>query len=189
MMSVREVILGLLTLGPAYGHQLLFEIHTRLPHRSTVNPGQVYATLNRLVASDIIEGAGVSSDQLPLYRLSPGGKGHAESWLRADTDVDVSDWSEILDVVLLSLTLPEAPTQATCDGVRRQLESWLTVAPGNVRDDDTLRSLERDTKIRHARAVTEWLVEAINTAAESPDVSRGFTPDRPRRGRRPNLVE
>lgn len=189
MMSVREVILGLLTLGPAYGHQLLFEIHTRLPHRSTVNPGQVYATLNRLVASDTIEGAGVSSDQLPLYRLSPDGKRNAESWLRADTDVDVSDWSEILDVVLLSLTLPAAPTQATCDGVRRQLASWLSASSVNTRDNDALRLLERDTKMLHARAVTEWLGEVSNTLAKNPDVSRGFTPDRPRRGRRPNLVE
>ena len=188
-MSVRDVILGVLTLGPAYGHQILFEIHTRLPHRSTVNPGQVYATLNRLVASDLIESAGVSSDQLPLYQLSPGGKTTAESWLHADNDVDVSDWSEILDVVLLSLTLPAAQTQRTCDGIRRQLESWKSAPSGDGDDENALRSLEQESRIRHAGAVAGWLNDASRTSTQNAEVSRGFTPDRPRRGRRPNLVQ
>jgi len=188
-MSVRDVILGLLTLGPAYGHQLLFEIHTRLPHRATVNPGQVYATLTRLATSGLIEGAGVSTDQLPLYRLSHEGKTTAQAWLDAESNVDVSDWSEVLDVVLLSLTLPERRVQRTSDGVRRQLAEWTTSAAGNPDDDGPLRSLVHESRMGHAAAVTGWLEGVTNPSHQNSGVTRGFTPDRPRRGRRPNLVK
>jgi DNA-binding PadR family transcriptional regulator len=188
-MSVRDVILGLLTLGPAYGHQLLFEIHTRLPHRSTVNPGQVYATLTRLASSGLIEGAGVSVEQLPLYRLSAPGKAAAESWICAESDVDVSDWSEVLDVVLLSLTLPGTRTHETCDGIRSKLAIWSTPPAGSADDEGPLIGFVHESRHRHATAVTKWLEDVSKASAETPEVSRGFTPDRPRRGRRPNSVQ
>ena len=183
------MILGLLTLGPAYGHQLLFEIHTRLPHRATVNPGQVYATLTRLASSGLIEGAGVSSDQLPLYRLSAEGKAKAAAWLDAESDVDVSDWSEVLDVVLLSLTLPERQVQHTSDGVRRQLAEWMAPPAGSTDGGGTLRSLMWESRVTHSAAVIEWLDDVSNASTGALDLTRGFTSDRPRRGRRPNLVQ
>lgn len=188
-MSVRDVILGLLTLGPAYGHQLLFEIHTRLPHRATVNPGQVYATLTRLVSNGLIEGAGVSVEQLPLYRLSATGKVAADSWLCAESDVDVSDWSDVLDVVLLSLTLPDTRTHETCDGIRRKLGAWTTPTTGGAEDAGQLQSFVHESRYLHATAVTEWLDDVSNASNAKTNISRGFTPDRPRRGRRPNLVQ
>ena len=188
-MSVRDVILGLLTLGPAYGHQLLFEIHTRLPHRATVNPGQVYATLTRLASSELIEGAGVSVEHLPLYRLSGIGERTAQLWLRGESDLDVSDWSEVLDVVLLSLTLPEMRTDETCDGIRRKLAEWTSATPRVANGESPLDSLLHESRKRHATAVRQWLDDVSNASADTPDVSRGFTPNRPRRGRRPNLVK
>jgi len=188
-MSVRNVILGLLTLGPAYGHQLLFEIHGRLPHRATVNPGQVYATLTRLATSGLIEDAGISTDQLPLYRLSSEGKAKAAAWLDAESEVDVSDWSEVLDVVLLSLTLPGGRIEHTSDGVRRQLAEWAVTAPEHTIEVDALRYLVQEGRIAHSTAVRKWLEHVVSTSARNVDVTRGFTPNRPRRGRRPKLVK
>jgi CheY-like chemotaxis protein len=149
----------------------------------------VYATLTRLASSGLIEGAGVSVEQLPLYQLSSPGKAAAESWLCAESDVDVSDWSEVLDVVLLSLTLPEIDTQDTCDGIRQKLDKWAAPAAANAEVQGPLPSLVHESRNRHATAVTTWLDDVSNASAEAPDVSRGFTADRPRRGRRPNLVQ
>lgn len=47
-MSVRDGLLALLTLGPAYGLQLHAELLDRAAHRRRVNVGQIYSTLERL---------------------------------------------------------------------------------------------------------------------------------------------
>ncbi|MES2170284.1 MAG: PadR family transcriptional regulator, partial [Actinomycetota bacterium] len=65
-MSVRDGLLAILTLGPAYGLQLHSELTTRAPHRKPVNVGQIYGTLDRLVKQHLIEPAGFTEDALPL---------------------------------------------------------------------------------------------------------------------------
>jgi hypothetical protein len=41
-MSVRDGLLSVLTLGPAYGLQMHAELASRAPHRKPVNVGQIY---------------------------------------------------------------------------------------------------------------------------------------------------
>ena len=53
-MSVRDGLLAILSLGPAYGLQLHSELASRSPHRGPVNVGQIYATLDRLVARGLV---------------------------------------------------------------------------------------------------------------------------------------
>jgi DNA-binding PadR family transcriptional regulator len=185
-MSVRDAILGLLTLGPAYGHQLLFELQTRLPHRSTVNPGQVYATLTRLAASDLIQGAGATQANLPLYELTSDGKRVAEAWLRGEGSIDVSDWSEVLDVVLLASTLPDRDTAATCHAVGQQLEVWSAVQTASSDSRKSLKSLESSSRTHHASAVREWLKDVLASEGGPHPSAWGFNDERPGRGRRPN---
>lgn len=185
-MSVRDALMGLLTLGPAYGHQLLFELHTRLPHRETVNPGQVYATLNRLVAGGMILGAGATEANLPLYKLSSEGTKSSNAWLRGDTAIDVSDWSEVLDVVLLTFTLPQRSVHETCQSIMRQVEEWIAV---DTASSDSLRALVAVGRRQHAEALTLWLNEVTQHASSPMHVTWGFNDARPGRGRRPNLVK
>ncbi len=182
-MSVRDAILGILTLGPAYGHQLLFELQTRLPHRSTVNPGQVYATLNRLVASDLIRGAGATPTNLPLYELTSDGGRVADAWFRGDGSLDVSDWSEVLDVVLLASTLPHRDTKTTCDGVSRHIDVWSQHAPSS---SDARKTLVTSSRAHHSSAVRAWLGDVLAAEASKQASAWGFNDERPGRGRRPN---
>lgn len=59
-MSVRDALLGILTLGPAYGLQLHAELGARAPHRAKTNVGQVYGTLDRLVTAGLVVHEGLS---------------------------------------------------------------------------------------------------------------------------------
>ena len=184
-MSVREAILGILTMGPAYGHQLLFEIQSRLPHRSDVNPGQVYSTIGRLAKSKHIEAAGVTVDNLPTYRLTSLGHDEATMWLSGLSDLDTFDWDEVMDVVLLSCTLPSANFAILAARLR---QSGTTDERDPVADALPEATLVRHAGTIHHASIDHWLaaVEAHIAAGElSP---RGFTENRPGRGRRPSAA-
>ena len=56
-MSVRSSLLAILTMGPAYGFQLHGELAVRTAGRRSVNVGQIYATLERLVVQGAVESA------------------------------------------------------------------------------------------------------------------------------------
>ncbi|NBX24233.1 MAG: PadR family transcriptional regulator [Microbacteriaceae bacterium] len=185
-MSVRDALTGVLTLGPTYGHQLLFELHTRLPHRAVVNPGQVYATLNRVRASGGIIDGGVTETNLPLYKLTSDGQRDAHAWLRGETPIDVGDWTEVFDVVLLAFTLPHVSVGDTCYGLSEQLKTWCTVATSGDEDRHPLIATGR---ARHAAALQLWLDDVAHESAGPTRVTWGFNEQRPGRGRRPNLVK
>ena len=56
-MSVRDGLLAVLSLGEGYGLQLHSELAARAPHRSPVNVGQIYSTLERLARAGLVESA------------------------------------------------------------------------------------------------------------------------------------
>lgn len=179
-MSVRYGILGILTLGPAYGLQLHGEFLSRAAHRAALNVGQVYGTLDRLGVQQTIERAGSTDDGLPLYRLSAEGEAEALAWLRGSAPVE-PDWTEMLDRVLLACSLPTADAAAVVDA---HLEHWrgraaaARVAPGDA------AGLARAAEAELAEAAIRWLTGVL-PAARSGTLVRGLAEARPRRGRRP----
>ncbi|HEY8589302.1 MAG TPA: PadR family transcriptional regulator [Naasia sp.] len=181
-MSVRYGILAILTLGPAYGLQLHGEFLSRAAHRSAVNVGQVYGTLDRLGAQGTIERTGATDDGLPLYRLSPDGEAEAIAWLSGEAPVD-PDWTEMLDRVLLACSLPAADAEAV---VSAHLAHWRSraAAARAAADDGDASGLARAAEADLADAATRWLTGILPTAASGALV-RGLTEARPRRGRRP----
>lgn len=183
--SIREAILGLLTLGPTYGHQLLFEIQTRLPHRATVNPGQVYSTIARLVNSGHIAPAEVTAENLPTYKLTYLGQGTAEAWLRGDSTINRDEWGEVMDVVLLACSLPH--------GKREPLFTSLLAHPSvvnGVRDTSSgAQALMRDAQHKHRAALKDWLDEVDKSVRSGSFASTGFSNNRPGRGRRPSATD
>ena len=107
-MAVREALLGILTLGPAYGLQLHSELCERAPHRERTNVGQIYGTLDRLVVAGLVQRIGETADGLPLYALTPSGNQTAVDWLSGATLVSATDWSELLDRILISRSLDDS---------------------------------------------------------------------------------
>jgi len=102
-MTLRHSLLAVLTLGPAYGYQLHAEVVERTRRDAPLNVGQVYSTLDRLRRDSLIEDAGSTPDNLPLYQLTDNGTIEARMHL---TEPDLPDWHDMVERVLLALSLP-----------------------------------------------------------------------------------
>src|SRR5688572_28471139 len=96
-MAVRDALLTLLTIGPAYGFQLHGGLETRTGGRRRVNVGQPYATLGRLTKQRLIAPAGTTDDGLPLHALPPAGVAAADAWLGGADASGADAWDETVD--------------------------------------------------------------------------------------------
>ena len=119
-MSVRDGLLAVLSLGPAYGLQLHAEFTARAPHRAALNVGQVYSTLDRATQSGLVCSAGTTPDGLPLFRLTESGADRARQWMTLPSDGPAS-WTEMLDQVLVTATVDDPAKLAHAAEVIDQL--------------------------------------------------------------------
>lgn len=107
-MAVKESLMGILTLGPAYGLQLHSELCARAPHRARTNVGQIYATLERLITAGSAVRDGKTIDGYPLYALTKNGSVQANSWLTGETTTSFTDWTELLDHIMIARSLSDS---------------------------------------------------------------------------------
>jgi DNA-binding PadR family transcriptional regulator len=169
-MAVREALLGLLTIGPAYGLQLHYELGRRAPHRAKTNVGQIYATLERLHKAGLLAPAGANTEGLPLWKLTADGRDEALAWMSGANKTALPEWSDLLDAVLISRSV--SPELAT-----RLIENLLALIPSPSSSGNALA----DSANAHYReAVQAWLTEARNANGGE---SQGFELVRPKRGR------
>ncbi|GBD45398.1 hypothetical protein HRbin41_00199 [bacterium HR41] len=81
---MKYVLMSLLARRPAHGYELHQEVEERLHGlMSSVNPGQVYATLQRLERDGLIVGADVEQSERPnkrVYELTPSGEEELRTW-------------------------------------------------------------------------------------------------------------
>ena len=196
-MAVRDALLALLTMGPAYGFQLHGGIETRTGGRRSVNVGQTYATLDRLTKQRLIAPAGSTDDGLPLHALTPAGDAAAAAWLGGADASGADPWDETVDRVLIALSLQAVDARSIVDA---ELERWgirLAAAEGAADSADTqsnvadaqrapgaaLAAQAARAEAARARAALDWLggIDAGDTASFAPESTR------PRRGRRPTV--
>ncbi|MET4780076.1 PadR family transcriptional regulator [Glaciihabitans sp. UYNi722] len=185
-MSVRDGLLAILTLGPAYGLQLHSELASRAPHRKPVNVGQIYGTLERLAKQGLIEPAGLTDDALPLYRLTEAGKNEATGWMSEPVIDALPEWTEMLDQVLVASSIDPVSAKRVAQLFRRWWETDLEhtrrpVIEGSFPTDAHLALVAREAQ---AVAAIAWLGSAISALSENDSI-RGLSDVRPRRGRRP----
>lgn len=185
-MSVRDGLLTILTLGPAYGFQLHAELATRAPHRKAVNVGQIYGTLDRLAKQGLIELDGKTDDALPLYRLTPAGETAAAERMSSPAIDALPEWTEMLDQVLITSTVDPAAAKTMAERYRRWWEADLQrtrtpVIEGSFATEAHLALVAREAL---AIAAIAWLGSAIAALADY-DSFRPLSTVRPRRGRRP----
>ncbi len=188
-MSVRDGLLAILTLGPAYGLQLHSELASRAPHRKPVNVGQIYGTLDRLVAQALTEPAGVTDDGLPLYRLTAGGRSAAVQWMSTPDTGALPAWTEMLDQVLVTSTIDPAAAKHVAEDYRRWWEGDLATSRTPVIEGSFPTEAHLALVAREAQGVAAlaWLGAAI-AALSDYDSYRGLNETRPRRGRKPRTT-
>jgi DNA-binding PadR family transcriptional regulator len=184
--SVRDGVLAILTLGPAYGLQLHAELAARAPHRKPVNVGQIYGTLERLAKQDLVAAAGSTHDGLPLYALTPTGDDAARAWMRTPATDALPEWTEMLDQVLITSSLDAAAATAVARDFRRWWDgdlgaTRLSLRDGALRHDQRLALVAREAL---AVAALAW-IGAVTATLSDGDSPRGYAEVRPRRGRRP----
>lgn len=184
-MAVKDAILAILSLGSAYGLQLRDELIARAPHRTGVNVGQVYSTLDRLTTGGLIRSAGLTDDNLPLYALTPAGSDAVIRWLDSPSPPDVKNWPDMADQVLIASSIPGAAWRTV---ISRQVTSWTSRADAIARvvEDDTIQAELANSAERHiARAALDWLSTTEQRLTASGDPAMPLRRDRPARGRRP----
>ncbi|NQX14536.1 PadR family transcriptional regulator [Rathayibacter sp. VKM Ac-2857] len=180
-MSVRDGLLALLTLGPAYGLQLHAELLDRAAHRRRVNVGQIYSTLDRLRERGLVAAAGSTEDGLPLHALTDEGRAEALAWLSGDGASAEEDWDDVLDRILLASSLSDADLDAVLDAYRSTLPDEQEVLDDHPQRRLAARAvLVRDDALRR---LLEAAREELAGADEGGAV-RGYALERPRRGRK-----
>ncbi|MCU1514903.1 MAG: PadR family transcriptional regulator [Microbacteriaceae bacterium] len=185
-MSVRDGLLAILSLGPAYGLQLHAELASRAPHRKPVNAGQVYGTLERLTKQGFIEPAGQTDDALPLYNLTRQGFAEVAAWMSTPAIDALPEWTEMLDQVLIASSIDAVCAMDLAGQYRRWWENdlKLTRTPGLDGSFTTDAHLALVAREALGVAAIAWLGAAI-AALSDYDTQRGLSQVRPKRGRRP----
>lgn len=178
-MTVKHSLLAILTLGSAYGLQLRDELVKRAPHREGINVGQVYGTLERLRRTGLIVEAEMTDDNLQLYSLTASGREAVAEWMSRPTHVNLRDWTEMLDQLLVVSSIPGAPFEHLVSGYRASLS---LPRPGQQDPEGQRGALDSATRMLHD-AAARWLDE-VSSSPHLPSASYGLSQSRPRRGRR-----
>ncbi|MBM7472051.1 PadR family transcriptional regulator [Subtercola frigoramans] len=186
-MSVRQTILAVLTLGPAYGLQLHDEVELRTCREGTLNVGQVYSTLGRLKTAGLVACDTVTAGGLPLYELTPEGRQEAHSWLGTAQPVSGSAWGDMMDHVLLAVSLPG---QDPLPLIRAYEEAWRGIS-SQKRIQDVGSAAVPGRRLARAQAEAERLLAHSALAwleqirIDPSEFTIAMQSERPRRGRRP----
>lgn len=186
-MSVRDGVLAILTIGPAYGHQILAEFRSRAPHRGPINVGQIYATLERLAKQELVDSGGRTDDGLPLHALTAAGQDAARVWMTRPVSDPLPDWTELLDQLLITRSVDPARAGALAG---RYHELWTAEADEVELAAESMTATAHESaerlallaRLAHARSVAEWIAEVSRSLAD-PAGGRPLDPARPRRGR------
>ncbi|WP_223690472.1 PadR family transcriptional regulator [Leifsonia poae] len=183
-MSVQNGFLALLTLGPAYGSQLQSDFLARAAHRRSLNAGQVYSTLDRMVDQGLVESAGATEDGLPLYSLTSPGADRARAWLTRGPRDARPDWDELQDRVLIAASLPDTDVLAVLADYRASFTEAIRELSHDA-DSRAALAANRAAELG-ARAALEWIDEVTAALIAHPDaLLQHRLLERPRRGRRP----
>ncbi|UOE45005.1 PadR family transcriptional regulator [Agromyces larvae] len=192
---MRDAVLAILLLGPAYGFQVHGALAERTGGRRRINVGQTYGTLDRLAKQQLVEPAGATDDGLPLHRLTRAGRAAALAWLGGADATGADPWDETVDRVLVARSIDGHGVDADAI-VAVERERWArrradaaeraepTDAAERAEPEDPAAALARlaaAAEIERAGAALSWLAHV----AAHPSAPVPVAADRPRRGRRP----
>ena len=142
-MSLPHAILGVLADGPRHGRAVARALTHLLDGIRPVNPGQVYATLERLtrrgmVATQPVRGDGPRVAHGRTYALTPAGRAALRRWL-GTAEVEPETACDFVERLVVLYALGDTDGLARLLAVRRAQVSALRDA------------LERARRARHPR--------------------------------------
>lgn len=162
-MSLKYVLLGLLTQAPRYGYELKREAERLLGGGAELNPGQLYPMLRKLADQQLIAGERVEQEDRPdkrVFSLTEAGESDLRGWLAEPVNLQVGRSALFLRFVVLALVQPGARLEY----LREQRRRLLTYIGQLVADrakyeqsDDLATRALREATILHAEADLKWV--------------------------------
>ena len=182
-MSIRHALLGLLSEGPKYGHQLRQEFEARTGDVWPLNVGQVYTTLQRLERDGMVESDGEAADgPQKAFRITASGHEELASWLRTPPDLTTPPRDELVIKVLVALAVPDVDVHEVLQSHRRYLvelmQQWTRLKEDEGEFDLPL-ALVVDAEIGRLDSIIRWLDAAdgrLQRASAEPARSVNDTP-------------
>ena len=160
-MSVRHALLGLLSEGPKYGHQLRQEFEARTGDVWPLNVGQVYTTLQRLERDGMVESDDEAAEgPQKAFHITPDGQAELASWLHTPPDLTTPPRDELVIKVLVALSMPDVDVHAVLQEHRRYLvelmQQWTRLKEDEGEFDLAL-ALVVDAELGRLDSVVRWL--------------------------------
>jgi len=162
-MSLKYVLLGLLTRQPHYGYELKHEAEQLLGHGADLNPGQLYPMLRKLAEQGLIVGERIEQEDRPdkrVFTLSEAGAGELDTWLDEPLLPQAGRSALFLRFMVVALVRP----QMRAAFLQQQRHALLAFIGQVVADrekhrgsDDLASSALREATILHAEADLKWI--------------------------------
>lgn len=182
-MSVRHALLGLLSEGPKYGHQLRQEFEDRTGDVWPLNVGQVYTTLQRLERDGLVASDG-ELDEGPqrTYRITEEGSAALTEWFLTPPALTSPPRDELVIKVLVAVSLPDVDVEAILQVHRRYLvelmQQWTRLKEDEAEFDLGL-ALVVDAELLRLDSLVRWLDAAggrLKRASLEPVATEGSVP-------------
>ena len=160
-MSVRHALLGLLSEGPKYGHQLRQEFEERTGVVWPLNVGQVYSTLQRLERDGLVESEHPEADgPQKAYRITEHGEAELDAWFRTPPDLTPPPRDELVIKVMVAVSLPGMDVDGLLQRHRRYLvelmQQWTRLKEDEAEFDLSL-ALVVDAELLRLDSLVRWL--------------------------------
>ena len=160
-MSVRHGVLGLLSEGPKYGHQLRQEFEARTGDVWPLNVGQVYTTLQRLERDGLVESDDDATEgPQKTFHITPAGQEELARWLRTPPDLTTPPRDELIIKVLVALAMPGIDVHDLIQVHRRYLvelmQQWTQLKEDEAETDLAL-ALVVDAELGRLESIIRWL--------------------------------
>lgn len=178
MSSIRDGILALLSLGPAYGLQLRNELDARLQRPQSTNVGQIYSTLERLCAADLVRQDEHTPDGLPLYSLTDSGQDEAALWLRKPRIDQNNRWDAMVTQILIARSIPGFSSAGLVGAFRAYWNACLEVA-----QESFAHTVATELRSTADEALALAAIAWLDRVAATDDTGWQVTAERPSRGR------
>ena len=162
-MSLKYVLLGLLTQQPRYGYELKREAEQLLGNGADLNPGQLYPLLRKLADQQLITGERVEQEDRPdkrIFTLTEAGAKDLSNWFDEPVPLSVGRPALFLRFVVLMLVRQETRVDFLKEQRHRLLEFIGQLVADRAKhlgsEDLSTRAL-RELTVLHAEADLKWI--------------------------------
>lgn len=162
-MSLKYVLLGLLSKHSRYGYQLKSEAEQLLGKGAELNPGQIYPLLHRLAEQQLLEGERVEQEDRPdkrVFTLTEAGRRQLDDWFDEPVPLSVGRSALFLRFVVMSLVRPEGRVAFLKEQRHHLLEFIGQLVADRAKhegsEDLATRAL-RELTLAHTEADLKWI--------------------------------